>query len=331
MRGAKEASERNAREELALSACMVLLMEEELAWRKSSGKKEPENARAAVHASRSGLDELIAKVDDPDIDSEQLRTFGSLKPLLGGIESTIKDCGLLVELCAFQPWAMTKQKRKAQLLKKEPRSDFLERTAMMLGGNTTPKDVEIIDKVLYPRSIVKIAVIGGAAIGFMVFGWWLAWAAAPMIGGAIGGAMGLSGAAAVNAGLAAVGGGSLAAGGLGMAGGTMIIGGMGALVGGATAAGGTAFITSQDVSPAALKAHANKLRALHDCLELHGQESQAYAQQMVVKLRAEIEALSTEITRLKRQALRDKEQLHDLEEKFDILSEALGKMEHTSA
>ena len=46
--------------------------------------------------------------------------------------------------------------------------------------------------------------------------------AAPLIGGAIGAAMGLSGAAAVSAGLAFLGGGAIAAGGLGMAGGTVV-------------------------------------------------------------------------------------------------------------
>lgn len=55
--------------------------------------------------------------------------------------------------------------------------------------------------------------------------------AAPLIAGAIGGAMGLAGAAATTAGLAAIGGGAIAAGGLGMAGGMQILIGGGALLG----------------------------------------------------------------------------------------------------
>ena len=47
--------------------------------------------------------------------------------------------------------------------------------------------------------------------------------AAPIVGAAIGGYMGPSGAAATSAGLAALGGGSLAAGGMGMAGGTVVV------------------------------------------------------------------------------------------------------------
>lgn len=56
--------------------------------------------------------------------------------------------------------------------------------------------------------------------------------AAPIIGGAIGAAMGLSGAAATSAGLAFLGGGAIAVGGAGMAGGTLAIIGGGAILGG---------------------------------------------------------------------------------------------------
>ncbi|MFV8829180.1 hypothetical protein [Alkalihalobacterium sp. APHAB7] len=55
--------------------------------------------------------------------------------------------------------------------------------------------------------------------------------AAPAIAAAIGGTMGLAGAAATSAGLAAIGGGAIAAGGLGMAGGLQILIGGGALLG----------------------------------------------------------------------------------------------------
>lgn len=60
--------------------------------------------------------------------------------------------------------------------------------------------------------------------------------AGPAIGGAIGTAMGLSGAAATSAGLAFIGGGSLAAGGLGMAGGLAIVTMVGSAVGGSLGA-----------------------------------------------------------------------------------------------
>lgn len=61
--------------------------------------------------------------------------------------------------------------------------------------------------------------------------------AAPYIGGIVGASMGLSGVAAVNAGLAFLGGGAIAAGGMGMAGGTAVLIGGGAMLGGGTACG----------------------------------------------------------------------------------------------
>jgi pimeloyl-ACP methyl ester carboxylesterase len=64
----------------------------------------------------------------------------------------------------------------------------------------------------------------------------LAYVAAPAIGGAIGTASGLSGAAASSHGLALLGGGSIAAGGLGMAGGTVVVTAAGVGLGGASGA-----------------------------------------------------------------------------------------------
>ena len=74
-------------------------------------------------------------------------------------------------------------------------------------------------------------VLAGAAICAVTAG-----VAAPVIGAAIGNLMGYSGVAAVNAGLAFLGGGSLAAGGAGIAGGTAVITATGAAVGGGVAA-----------------------------------------------------------------------------------------------
>jgi len=72
-----------------------------------------------------------------------------------------------------------------------------------------------------------LRVIPGVAVGTLTLG-----IAAPFIGGLVGSAIGLSGAVAVKAGLAALGGGALAAHGLGMAGGTSVLVGGGALLGG---------------------------------------------------------------------------------------------------
>lgn len=76
-----------------------------------------------------------------------------------------------------------------------------------------------------------LVTLGGMAIAGP-----LACVAGPAIGGAIGTAMGLSGAAATSAGLAFVGGGSLAVGGLGMAGGLAIVTMAGSAIGGSLGA-----------------------------------------------------------------------------------------------
>lgn len=78
----------------------------------------------------------------------------------------------------------------------------------------------------------KVSEITLYTVGGMAVVGPLALMAAPAIGGAIGTSMGLSGAAATNAGLASLGGGSLAAGGFGMAGGTAIVTALGSGVGG---------------------------------------------------------------------------------------------------
>lgn len=66
---------------------------------------------------------------------------------------------------------------------------------------------------------VRLGLVGGTVVATLASG-----GLATALGAAIGGSMGLSGAAATSAGLAWLGGGSLAAGGFGMAGGTILVG-----------------------------------------------------------------------------------------------------------
>ena len=81
-------------------------------------------------------------------------------------------------------------------------------------------------------NIKKVATVGVAAVGAVAVVGPLVFVAAPAVGGAIGSLMGLSGAAATNAGLAFIGGGAMAAGGLGMAGGAAILTATGVALGG---------------------------------------------------------------------------------------------------
>lgn len=75
------------------------------------------------------------------------------------------------------------------------------------------------------RRMVMVGALTALAVGSA------GWLAAPALGTAIGGAAGLSGAAATAHGLALLGGGTLATGGFGMAGGMWLVAGAGATVG----------------------------------------------------------------------------------------------------
>lgn len=82
----------------------------------------------------------------------------------------------------------------------------------------------------------KITTIAAATLAGMAVVGPLAYVAAPAIGGAVGAATGLSGAAATSHGLALLGGGAVAAGGYGMLGGTVVVTAAGVGLGGASGA-----------------------------------------------------------------------------------------------
>ena len=98
------------------------------------------------------------------------------------------------------------------------------------------------------RAATRVAVVGGAVASLCVP---MAFAAAPVIGGALGASAlggGLSGAAATSHGLAMLGFGSLAAGGMGMAGGTTVVMVTGVALGGALGAAASTAYVSDDKS-----------------------------------------------------------------------------------
>ncbi len=154
------------------------------------------------------------------------------------VQSRSRALSVLIELFTFHPWTgRTSWKLNA-------RKQSLRRLSKDLPA-LRPDDFTAVEREFTEllRSVrrktirwgrvatVSVAGLGvGAATGF--------WAA-PMIGAAIGGgAFGLYGAAATNAGLAYLGGGALAAGGFGMAGGIGVVAGVGGLAGAGMGAAG---------------------------------------------------------------------------------------------
>ena len=109
---------------------------------------------------------------------------------------------------------------------------------------------------------IAVASAAGLALGVATMG-----VAAPLIGAAVGSALGLSGAAATSAGLAALGGGSMAAGGFGMAGGTALLTGLGA-IGGAGAAAAGSRVSGWSVAQVVARAAHSRRAARHPCAEI---------------------------------------------------------------
>lgn len=146
---------------------------------------------------------------------------------------------LMIELAAFFPWPQeTKWESKVRtaavgdLVDRIPAS--VDRQLMDEIDADLGRAVRRLSRKEANKKLLAALTLGGAVAGLLTGG-----LAAPLIGSALGGAMGLSGAAATSAGLALLGGGAVSAGGLGMAGGTALVAGsMGVGAAGIGAAGG---------------------------------------------------------------------------------------------
>ncbi|TLF80932.1 hypothetical protein [Nocardia cyriacigeorgica] len=158
--------------------------------------------------------------------------------LCGNVIDRERAVLLMIELLLFSPWADGKTK----WVEKERRHSL--RVAAGMFPNLRDDDLPVMEREsaaimrrLRRASLkwgrVAVVSVAGLGAGLLTAGW-----AAPAIGAAVGGAMGLSGAAATSAGLAALGGGSLAAGGFGVAGGTALLTGLGGVAGASVGAAG---------------------------------------------------------------------------------------------
>lgn len=226
----------NIHEQEALTGVLLTL------WSRDIGAEDDEERKAARSARRNRL-RFARRERAPDGKPRQEPTAvedaAHLKALLGRVRTEAHALQLFVTACASQPWT-TMDERFAGRLDEDVRQATLTEVAALLPGNLDDASLVGVDAVLWPgraRRVVRGvkrnplktgALFGGAA----VVGIATAGVAAPAIGAAIGRHMGLAGAAATSAGLAAIGGGSLASGGLGMAGGTTLIGALGVLGGG---------------------------------------------------------------------------------------------------
>lgn len=129
-------------------------------------------------------------------------------------------------------------------------------------------------------------------------------------------AEGLSGAAAISAGLAALGGGAVGSG-FGMAGGIAVLVGGGSLLG---ASAGTAVgVSIASLGSNAVLSEAAKLQVVLKEIVLAIQKDTMYFQQILLDINKEISLLKEEIIKLKTDSANNKKKIKNLEESIEIL------------
>lgn len=187
--------------------------------------KARKRKRDTIRRHHSEFLATIGSVDDESLIAH-VDITDAAKRLAGRIDKRSRAMILLVDL-TFNPWhpedKWVPTARKEALKAARRRIGRCQYRGIW---RQLPKEFDALFKELRQKSIKwgRVAAIGivGAAVGVATGG-----LAAPYIGGMIGASMGLSGAAATSAGLAALGGGALAAGGFGVFGGTILVGGVG--------------------------------------------------------------------------------------------------------
>jgi hypothetical protein len=143
--------------------------------------------------------------------------------------------------------------------------------------------------------------------------------AAPFIASAFAGA-GLSGAAAISAGLAALGGGAIAVGGLGMAGGIAVVVGGGAVLGGVGGGVAGALLSS---SPDFALSQAAKLEVVMKEIILGGQKDILMAQHILNRQQEAIQSLEKDLQNFKLREDENKEKIKILSISISHLKKAL--------
>jgi hypothetical protein len=235
---------------------------------------------------------------------------------------------VLLELVAFRAYypfnSEGSKSVKGLSLDNNTRKEFLNHTAQELGFSFS--QVSDLDDAITStiNSItgrwwkMGAGVIAGLGLGALTMG-----IAAPFIGGLIGGAMGLSGAAATSAGLAALGGGALTAGGFGMAGGTFILVGGGALLGLGVGATSGSYISYMNEGSALIEAV--KLEVFIKEFILSIQKDLDKANSMLESQRRTIERLENEIDQLREDEEENEKRINELEKVVSITKKALSR------
>lgn len=259
-------------EQITLTGLLLMLMNDDL---EALQAKTPDSQRLRLRRSRRNQlrFERTLKAEGRGHHEElDIEHPGVLGDRLAAVRSAAHALQLLVSAAAHQPYLTAMPDPGVGRLSEPARHDRLTWAVFELGLGQRELD-RILDRLdpkksaLIARRAAQAVLLGGAVwAGVATVG-----VAAPAIGAAVGGTMGLSGAAATSAGLATLGGGSLAAGGYGMAGGTALIGALGG-VGGA----GLGALIASGVPKGELAAQAAQLAALiHAALPMKAETRRA--------------------------------------------------------
>lgn len=263
-------------ESLLLALLQYRMMQRDLS--STTSPKGREAKRTSRDEFRAALYALVSTSEDQSVDEAAAPTgivaefVRSLQGLDGAVAySRMEAAGLelasdvlasrsralliFINLYAFEPWGKQRWNRR---LHQELLSELIDNLPYLRKEDSASvkSEFDLVLRRLRLQSVpwlkVTLVALGGVGLGVLTAG-----LAAPVVGGAIGASMGLSGAAATSAGLAALGGGSIAAGGFGMAGGTIVLAGLGGIGGAGFAAGtgrATGFTWGQVAADAVLLA-----------------------------------------------------------------------------
>jgi hypothetical protein len=168
---------------------------------------------------------------------------------------------------------------------------------------------------------LKVAAIGLS--GLVVVGG-IGFLAAPILGGTIGAAAGLQGAAATSFGLSLLGGGSLAAGGMGMAGGLWIVAGAGAAAG-LIGAGGSAALL--ELGAAQVKTELVKLQVTYKMAVLDNHAQMGRAQEYIKQLHRRRDEVSATLNEERQLNDRNSKRIKELEAILSAIENSIGWME----
>jgi hypothetical protein len=224
-------------DQLALLGLMLAIMNADLSLEEDDEKRRArEAARGLLRMKRRDAYPDGKGAEEPlDIENRVV-----LDDRLRAVDSPGHSLLILASTMAYEPWAQLHE-TNAGRVNRDARRQVIQSAAVPLPGRFHDDVADDLEGFIWPsmaqRAMERMGPREWWAVGGMtIVGVATAGIAAPWIGAAIGGAMGLEGAAAGAAGLAAMGGGAVAGGGLGMAGGTAMIGALGGLGGGTLAA-----------------------------------------------------------------------------------------------